>query len=202
MESTSKKVVLPPLVLGLVAPRGSGKDLVYKIIEAYLSPSMPVFRYSFGDEVKREFCRLTRGSLLCIEENKSIPEIRIPLQIIGQSRREADPDFWIRKLSAKFPPKLGNYVVVITDLRYQSDAAWVRKFPRSHIIRVDRPAGRPPYDPIIDEHLSETGQYFITHDYLLHNPGTSIASLRVNVAELLRNLNENLTVPLHRDVEL
>lgn len=89
----------------------------------------------------------------------------------GSSNRTVDPNYWIKKAFIKADDEFQrspNRIVVVTDLRYRSEAAEVeRAFPESNlIIRIDRFETSPSNDP------SERDMDKYNFKYRLDNRGT------------------------------
>ncbi len=106
-----------PLVIGFGAKARQGKNAAADAIKEYAVRNgfVKVEIFSFADELRRmatEFCGMTK---------KDAPL----LQRLGCHMREFEPDFWVRLLAAKVSaakPEL----VLIPDLRFQNEAAWIK----------------------------------------------------------------------------
>lgn len=95
------------------------------------------------------------------------PEVRRFLQHLGQSVREADPEFWIRLAQAKiYRARLAGRPVVVTDVRYRNEARSLSSIG-FQVVRVERPgivAGE-------GAHVSETEMAGYPVDGKLRNSG-------------------------------
>lgn len=77
-------------------------------------------------------------------------------QALGTFYRDQDPDFWIKRIHVKrFGPE---EIIVITDVRYENEAAWIRSQGGIIVKRGGFNAGS-------DGHQSETEQERIEADY-------------------------------------
>ena len=127
-----------------------GKDQAATAIMTYFNSLYPQFPEAkilkFAEAVYQE-CRRDHGML---EKNSPL------LQHVGLVRRKKDPLYWINKLRSTIGDFKG--VGLITDLRYENEAYWV-KSSGGFLINVMRlnedgtPFVAPDRDP---KHISET----------------------------------------------
>lgn len=106
-----------PLVIGFGAKARSGKNSAADAIKAYAVQNgfVKVEIVSFADELRRmavEFCGMTRKD----------PPL---LQRLGVHMRNFEPDFWVNLLAAKVGT-LRPELILIPDLRFQNEAAWIK----------------------------------------------------------------------------
>lgn len=104
------------LLIGLGNKARHGKDLTAQAIKDYAySMSLPEVRiYKFAEALYEE-CRRDHGMM-----EKDAPL----LQRIGTERRVQNPNHWIERVAFKMSGFKG--IGLLTDVRYQNEAAWVK----------------------------------------------------------------------------
>ena len=178
-------------VVGLTGYAGSGKDTAAGGLVA-----VGYQRMAFADGVRELALAVDpwiasqglspvplRLSLLVAKRGwhwaKGFPEVRETLQNIGKGVRDiVGPRAWVDALDRRWRAA-GSPDVVVTDVRYPNEAAWV-KDRGGMVIRVDRPGIGP-----VNGHESETLVGAIAADATVVNDGTE-AELRDRVAEMVR----------------
>ena len=178
-----------PLLIGLTGYAGTGKDTVREILE-----SSGFCGFAFADPIRnmvRELlastgideCWMARREL----KEEAIPQLGVSYRELAQTLgtewgRRLQPDFWLRIANAYVADLTyqGASALVVSDVRFANEAAWVRQ--RGGVIwRIHRElAGR------VREHVSESELDGIKPDVTLHNDGT-VADLSRTVCEALRN---------------
>ncbi len=155
-------------ILGLVAPKKSGKDTFYKLcLELYLEGRLKFhpIRLAFADELKKEVAKMQDVSVGDINKDKE--KYRVALQTIGVARREQDKEYWVNKLTEELASKLAkqkrNTLYIITDVRFLNEAAFVQ----SHGGKLLKIRRTQAYSN--DQHISETEMRSIVTDSFLDN---------------------------------
>jgi dephospho-CoA kinase len=173
-------------VIGIAGKARSGKDTTAEFIAARL----PIERYALADPI--------RGMLHAIGINMNddywkerkeevIPALgkspRMMMQTLGTEwgRKLVNPHIWVmmahqRLMNAK-------QTLVITDVRFNNEADWVRSM-NGVIIHVDNPR----IDPV-SGHSSEKGVERKENDIVLLNDGT-LEDLQLKVREICHGLTE------------
>ena len=166
-------------IIGLTGSAGVGKDTVATLLAGLYTP------YAFARPLKEAL------AVLRIYEPSSRKAKELPLhgkpfsyrkaaQTLGTEwARNLDPDFWLN-LAAQNTHHLKQ--VVFTDVRFENEAAWVRK--RGGVIwhisgRATTVAGEAA------KHASEVAVEFKEGDFKLDNSG-SIEDLTCAIQELLK----------------
>lgn len=178
-------------VVGLTGYAGSGKDTAASGLVA-----AGFQRMAFADGVRELALAVDpwiasqglspvplRLSLLVARRGwhwaKGCPEVRETLQNIGKGVRDiVGPQAWVDALELRWRDA-GRPDVVVTDVRYPNEAAWIQRWG-GVVIRVDRPGVGP-----VNGHESETLVGAIAADATVVNDGTE-AELRDRVAEMVR----------------
>lgn len=184
--SYSPPMTLPPHPLmspgALIALTGvarSGKSATSALI-ASLRPG--TVEFAFAAALKRQAAAAFGVAVEDIEAQKSV--WRPLLQAWGLLRRDLDGSaYWVDKIApAVSQARSLGHVAVISDLRYASEAAWVRE-QGGVLVRVVRPhlgESAPP-------HVSETEQLGIAVDFTVE--ACNLVELRLEVERLLKKLN-------------
>lgn len=168
---------LPPII-GLTGAAGSGKDTVRAMLEdlygytgiAFADPMRVMVRALF------EFTHIPAA----YATNRDLKETAIPglgtsyrhiMQTMGTEwGRVTIPGIWIRLARARLQDMaddtFGPLNIVISDVRFADEAAWV-KANGGTIWRVVRPSAEP-----VRAHISEAGADTIAPDACIHNTGT------------------------------
>lgn len=170
-------------IVGLVGPRGSGKDTVATMLKS-LFPALQVF--AFADPV-RAVC--TELFLLQPDQlrDRVLKETKDPrwdlsprqmMQRVGTDlvRQHLDVDQWLRLMQVRLEAAraAGCAIAVLSDVRFANEAALC-----SSLIRIDRCSTGSARD-----HVSETEQMGIECDITINNRG-SMQQLRAQVERLL-----------------
>lgn len=178
-------------LIGLTGFAGAGKDLVAAMLKI-----AGYTRFGFADAVREEvqasfeneadlpmmpehiFQDWSTCSRVNIEtgapvlyEKPMLPQARRLLQWWGtEFRRTEDPDYWIKKISAKVlfdsnnPQYFTSRLGVISDVRFLNEANWIERWD-GIIWRIERPGLKS------DGHVSESQSEFIKADYTIKNDG-------------------------------
>jgi len=171
----------PPLI-GIAGRARSGKDTVANFIVAAIGG----YRYSFADPIRAMLALLgvdMSDPYWQARKEEPIPALGVSprrmMQTLGTEwgRQLINPDLWIimahQRLLQNGPG------MVISDVRFDNEAAWIRKHGGRiiHVIRPDTKA--------VEAHASEDGIEMQDTDARLFNSG-SLEDLQFSVRELLR----------------
>lgn len=137
------------MLIGLGTQKQVGKDSFYKIICSNY-PFLPIKRLAFADPLKMEiYSHMLEpyGLPYDLIENKDIS--RLLLQSWGEFRRRTiSPNYWVDRLAEQLIDVDKN-IYVITDVRYENEAEFVKK-NSGFLIKIVR--GSDNYQ---DSHSSE-----------------------------------------------
>lgn len=171
----------PPLI-GIAGRARSGKDTVANFIIAAIGG----YRYSFADPIRAMLVPLgvdMSDPYWQARKEDVIPALGVSprrmMQTLGTEwgRNLINPDLWIimahQRLLQNGPG------MVIPDVRFENEAAWIRKHG-GRIIHVIRPEAKA-----VEAHASEDGIEMLDADAQLFNSGT-LEELQLSVRELLR----------------
>lgn len=159
-------------LIGLCGEKLAGKDTVFGIIQRFHPDAM---RVAFADALKLEVAMACGVSVSRIEENKNT--FRPVLQWWGtEFRRDLfSSTYWLDRARATIQHGLDeNRLVVITDVRFQNEADFVREHG-GKVWKVVR-----ENNTNTDKHPSETELASIGADYYVFNNG-SLKDLRLAV---------------------
>jgi len=171
----------PPLI-GIAGRARSGKDTVANFIIAAIGG----YRYSFADPIRAMLAPLgvdMNDPYWQARKEDVIPALGVSprrmMQTLGTEwgRQLINPDLWIimahQRLLQNGPG------MVIPDVRFENEAAWIRKHG-GWIIHVIRPEAKA-----VEAHASEDGIEMLDADAQLFNSGT-LEELQLSVRKLLR----------------
>ena len=171
----------PPLI-GIAGRARSGKDTVANFIIAAIGG----YRYSFADPIRAMLVPLgvdMSDPYWQTRKEDVIPALGVSprrmMQTLGTEwgRNLINPDLWIimahQRLLQNGPG------MVIPDVRFENEAAWVRKHG-GWIIHVIRPEAKA-----VEAHASEDGIEIQDTDAQIFNSGT-LEELQLSVRKLLR----------------
>jgi len=119
-----------PRIVGITGFKRSGKDTLAGILRERAG----FVRVAFADALKEEVRAFLGISGYDLERDKE--RWRPVLQYHGCAMREKDSDYWINRIAYKIA-WLVPARVVITDVRFRNEAAWIRKHG-GEIVRVVR----------------------------------------------------------------
>ena len=179
------------MIYGISGKKGSGKDLVGKIIQGNTQPPYRVMK--FADKIKDIVCLLTgcsrddlenrefKNKELGGEWNNMTP--REFLQLLGTEacRNVIHPDIWVNALFANYDTS-SNYDSnwIITDVRFENECQAI-KDRGGIIIRINRDSD------VVDDHTSETAlDNYDGFDFVVDNNG-SIDDLTNNLIKIINN---------------
>lgn len=183
------------LIIGFGHKARQGKDTaVQAILDYYDSerklqtkfhgyPASPIAqRISFADELYR----------VCREEHGMKDKDPVLLQRVGAERRQQDSEYWIKRAFDKIDKATG--LVLITDVRYQNEAEYIKK-QGGFVTRVQRLIdGKPFISPDRPaDHPSEIELDNYVFDFYLTNVNgheALIGEQAITLAEYLRSLND------------
>lgn len=175
-----------PLIIGICGLKQSGKNTVASILHSMISlKEYPhVFTQGFADALKSEVAAILGTTVKHLEANKKSPLVRHLFQWYGTeyARRERGEDCWVKvmdELVTRHNVKSTNYCLLIPDLRFLNEAAWIRS-KGGLILKVERQgqvAGT-------DQHQSETELVRIKPDFYVSNDGQTIGRLTWEVKNI------------------
>lgn len=169
-------------LIGIAGRARSGKDTVANFIVAAIGG----YRYSFADPVRAMLAPLgvdMSDPYWQARKEEPIPALGVSprrmMQTLGTEwgRQLINPDLWLimahQRLLQNGPG------MIISDVRFDNEAAWIRKHG-GRIIHVIRPDAKA-----VEAHASEDGIEMQDTDARLFNSGT-LEELQLSVRELLR----------------
>jgi len=168
-------------LIGIAGRARSGKDTVANFIIAAIGG----YRYSFADPIRAMLAPLgvdMNDPYWQARKEDVIPALGVSprrmMQTLGTEwgRNLINPDLWLvmahQRLLRNGPG------MVISDVRFENEAAWIRKHG-GRIIHVIRPEAKA-----VEAHASEDGIEMQDTDARLFNSGT-LEELQLSVRELL-----------------
>lgn len=183
---------MKPLLIGLAGPMGSGKSTV----ASHLVTEHNFIEYSFAQPLKDALCALLgitpeRLELLKRSElpvmgprgDQQFPPVRRLLQTLGTEwgRQIVHPELWLalaeQRLDAIAAWDTLPRSIVISDVRFETEAAFIRR-RGGVVIHIQR------HHQGGSDHISERPLVHAYHDYMLANQGTP-AQLQHGVDALL-----------------
>lgn len=148
-------------IVGLVGGKRAGKDTFYHMLKAR---GYPVARISFADFIKAD-CSHLQG-LEGVEKDEARPV----WQAYGEAVKAAHgSNYWIDRLEGYLPyaGKEDDGYLILTDVRFQHEADWV-KANEGYLIKIRR----PPASSSTDGHVSEQSWQSIDTDAEIYNSST------------------------------
>lgn len=184
-------------VIGLSGPASGGKDTVAR----FLCDTQGFVQVAFADPVKAGlkaiFPMLTDEHFTNRDLKETvIPEIgkspRELMQTVGTEcgRKLIHPDMWVYLASLKVndlrkaPPCYHINGIVISDVRYDNEAAYVRDM--GELWHIYRPGSYSNLTPETQAHSSENGTKVSPHDRVIVNGG-SIEDLYESINRVISN---------------
>lgn len=184
---------LPPLLLGLTAPAGSGKDTVAR----YLEDRYAFVCIGFADPVRDMLGALLEhvdGDPAWLTEH-ALKEL--PMPVLGRSYRELmqslgtewgrntlQQGFWLLVAEHKLrQARERGDSVCFTDVRFPNEAAWLRA-QGGRLVRIYRHAA-----PAVRTHESEQHTASIAVDHTLLND-SSLGALEHRIDTLMEGLRQ------------
>ena len=165
-------------LIGITGLINSGKDTVANLIIAWRPRQLR--RYSFARPLK-EGVKAMFGWTDEDIENREVKEAtdafwgfspRKAMQLLGTEygRNMLRDDLWI-KAAERFHQRSEEQTqgTIITDVRFENEASWIRSQPNSMLIHVRDPNRPLPQGPV---HPSEAGVAFVEGDSLIENDKT------------------------------
>lgn len=126
----------PPTLIGMVGRSGSGKDY----IGAQLAGYFDLRRASLASHLKAELVGLEGwpfDEVYGLKERST--EVRKAMQVRGteEGRDLYGEDCWTRVLEARMMGEEAVTGYVVTDVRFQNEAEWVKSFPNSCLVGIE-----------------------------------------------------------------
>lgn len=185
--------------VGITGRAGAGKDTFASMLREHLDNYMIISaRFALADALKLAAVSLFNVDHMDIYDRKykevkregefSELSIREMLQRLGTCvRKEFGEDFFIRNLRDTIESYSAAEAILVTDVRYQNEAAWILSHPKSLLISVDRPG---TVDGTNYAHSSENGIDFLD----LMKPDSIVSVLNDGTLEDLNISAERLAV--------
>jgi hypothetical protein len=176
-------------IIGLCGPARSGKNTIAHAISSDAEFMSETVVMSFAAPIKQMLRTMLEAPIKDHDKEATIDWLgrspRYLMQTLGTQwgRSVVQPDLWIRMLERRIPR--GVKWVVITDVRFENEADWVRR--QGVLVHVSR--DQQTAIGGADNHESEAGIALLPNDQLINNNGT-LTDLRYAVAQLLANLVE------------
>lgn len=183
-----------PLV-GITGPAGSGKNTVADII----SSEFDVVQYAFAQPLKQ---MLQQGLGLNRHDTDGYRKEQVDarygksprqmMQTLGTEwgRNMVHPDIWVTATEdycQRLHEENHGLSIVLTDVRFDNEADWVRK-NGGVIIHVKRPDAAA-----VPEHASEDGVKWLENiDFVIHND-SDLENLRVSTLEIVEYIADQKT---------
>jgi hypothetical protein len=162
-----------PLLIGLTGYAGSGKDTVREILEERHEIDGIAFADPIRDMLSALFDSIGVDNEWMTDRDRKevpIPEIGASYRTLAQQLgtewgRAINPDLWLKIAAAKIAmyTKHDSRGVVISDVRFPNEAAWV-KAQGGVIWRIIRPGVEP-----VRAHASEDLIASLPYDYVIDN---------------------------------
>lgn len=169
-------------LIGIAGRARSGKDTVANFIVAAIGG----YRYSFADPIRAMLAPLgvdLSDPYWQARKEEPIPALGVSprrmMQTLGTDwgRQLISPDLWLTMAHQRLLQNGPG--MVISDVRFENEAAWIRRHG-GRIIHVVRPDAKA-----VEAHASEDGIEMLDSDAQLFNSGT-LEELQLSVRELLR----------------
>jgi len=168
-------------IIGLTGPAGCGKDTVARI----LTEHDMAFQVAFGDAIRSTAMAMfnldyQQMNLRDLKE-EVIPEWgmspRQIMQLIGTEcgRQVFGEDVWIKRLAVRIKSLPPTQFVVVSDVRTETEAAWVRD-QGGVVVHITRESAEP-----VRAHSTEDGVEFVAGDMALDNSGNNVKELERSV---------------------
>jgi hypothetical protein len=172
-------------VIGIVGKQGSGKNT----LASFLSSEGKLHPMAFADPLKKvvqELFGLKREELWGPSEARS-PRTREILQTLGTDFvKKYDPKLWMHKMNFRLEyfrvtgkddtmggyTDLANKGVIVTDVRFPEEAAWLRQRFDAALIKIVRPG---MWSSPGSDHICETAMDAIPEEHfttVVRNDGT------------------------------
>lgn len=179
------------LLIGLTGKAGVGKDTVAEIMLAHHG----VQPYAFAGPIKGALSGMGFSRAEYDKDGAKdaiIPDLGVSYRHLAQTLgtewgRHIHPDFWLI-LAKRFVERWPNDHIVISDVRFENEAKWIRELG-GHVIHVRGPVRRPIAEGR-GGHVSEAGIEALPGDLFLHNLA-SIDFLREQISTLMEALRAN-----------
>lgn len=171
----------PPLLIGIAGRARTGKNTLANFIQAQHNG---YYQYAFAGPIR---AMLKAGLGIDMDgswgdtKEQEIPLLgkspRQLMQTLGTEwgRQLVHPDLWVllaHQLLMRRGPGM-----IITDLRFENEAAWVRR-NRGVVLHLQRNAA-----PAVNDHSSESGLLVSPEDVVIHND-LDLESLQHTVSKL------------------
>jgi len=181
-------------LIGISGKMGSGKDTVGTLIQAQIPRKLR--RYSFATPLKEGVKAMFGWNNITLEDRKIKEEIdpfwgfspRTAMRYLGTEfgRQLLRDDIWILA-AEKFHDEsiASDFGTIITDVRFQNEADWIRSRPDGILIHIVDPVAVLNNRP---EHASEAGIEPLEGELIIqNNKGYGMAPLTSTVSQFVEN---------------
>jgi energy-coupling factor transporter ATP-binding protein EcfA2 len=163
-------------IIGIHGPLNSGKDTIASIIQQ-LYPER-YRRYAFAKPIK-DAVKVMFGFTDIQVEDRALKEApdqfwgfspRKAMQLLGTEfgRELLRDDVWVKRAELEIASnKDNNYKTIITDVRFENEAEWIRNQPNSVILFIESPGLDTSTSNY--KHASEGGISVKAGDYIITN---------------------------------
>lgn len=162
-------------LIGINGRLGSGKDTIGKMIQAFRPRDLR--HYSFARPLKEGIKAMFGWDDEMLEDRTKKEAVddfwgfspRKAMQLLGTEygRKLLRDDIWIQAAQRFHSTSLEiNKGTIITDVRFENEAKWIRSQPNSILLHVLNPEDKPLDEKI---HESERGVSFYCEDLLVVN---------------------------------
>lgn len=161
------------ILIGLAGPAGVGKDTAAE----YIAQAAHLHRYSFARPIKAALEAM--GFHRNVYDNdgvkdEPIPDIGVSYRKLAQTLgtewgRSIVHDFWLRIAERQYGMLEGCYGMVVSDVRFENEAAWIRR--EGLLIHIVGPSRRPIAADGAG-HASEAGLEKLPNDVIVTNTGS------------------------------
>ena len=147
------------MMIGMTGRRRSGKDTFAEVLRV----EGGFGRFAFADALKEEVSRWLGINLRELEQRKE--DFRASMISRGMFGRRIKKSYWIDKVASRIKNALLTRRFVISDVRFEDEAAWIRE-QGGLIVRMVRiwPNGSQAVRVGVDDHESETNADTILAD--------------------------------------
>lgn len=182
-------------IIGITGNARSGKDTIADmIITENINLFLKIHKDSFAKPIKDMACAFFNKDCESLETYKGNCEdlygvnIRKLYQKLGATARELNEDIFVNLLDARLAlfKNDPNALIIISDVRFENEAKYIKSFDDSLIIKVERPSLDKSNS--IYKDLSEQEIERIKPDFTIINDG-SIEDLRTQVIDFAFQYN-------------
>lgn len=126
-------------IIGIGGVATVGKDTFYNLVKQKF-PDKKVTRYAFADSLRNEASDFIWKNFGLDVWNLT-PEEKLmrPFMVwLGCTKREFNPYYWVDKVNDEMQKDVDSDIKIITDVRFENEALWVKKDLGGHLIHIKR----------------------------------------------------------------